>query len=73
MKTAFSPRKAQLSLYGLKDQAGGAELPPQLGTYTAGKGCIYVKKLDDIDLDVVRKLIAIAWSRGDEPAEGVSA
>jgi hypothetical protein len=27
-----------------------------------------VKKLDDIDLDVLRRMIAIAWSRGDEPA-----
>lgn len=70
MKTGFSPRKAQLSLYGLKDLAEGAELLPSLGTYTEGAGCIYVRKLDDIDLDVLRRLIAIAWLRPDdtEPA-----
>jgi len=66
-KTAFSPRKAQLTLYGLKDLPEGAALLPTLGTYTEGVGCVYVKKLDDIDLDVLRRLIAIAWSRGDDP------
>ncbi|MFE5410968.1 DUF1801 domain-containing protein [Microbacterium sp. NPDC056569] len=66
-KTAFSPRKAQLSLYGLKDLPAGAALLPELGTYTEGAGCVYVKKLDDIDLDVLRRLIAIAWGRGDDP------
>ena len=66
-KTGFSPRKAQLSLYGLKDLPEGAELLPRLGTYTEGAGCVYVKKLDDIDLAVLRRLIAIAWRRGDDP------
>lgn len=66
-KAAFSPRKAQLSLYGLKDLPEGAALLPKLGTYTEGAGCVYVKKLDDVDVDVLRRLIAIAWSRGDDP------
>ena len=66
-KTGFSPRKAQLSLYGLKDMPEGAALLPSLGKYTEGAGCVYVKKLDDIDLAVLRRLIAIAWSRADDP------
>jgi Domain of unknown function (DU1801) len=66
-KTGFSPRKAQLSLYGLKDLPEGAALLPSLGTYTEGAGCVYVKKLSDIDVDVLRQLIAIAWSRPDDP------
>lgn len=66
-KTGFSPRKSQLSIYGLKDLPEGAELLPALGTYTEGAGCVYVRKLEDIDLDVLRQLIAIAWSRGDDP------
>lgn len=66
-KTAFSPRKAQLSLYGLKDSDEGAALLPKLGTYTEGAGCVYVKKLDEVDLNVLRELIAIAFSRGDDP------
>jgi hypothetical protein len=67
MKTGFSPRKAQLSIYGLKDQPGAAALLPRLGKYTEGAGCLYVRKLEDIDLDVLRELIAIAYSRGDDP------
>ena len=68
-KTGFSPRKARLSLYGLKDLSEGAELLPQLGKYTEGAGCVYVKKLEDINLDVLRKLIGIAASRQDDQAQ----
>lgn len=66
-KTGFSPRKAKLSIYGLKDLPEGAELLPALGKYTEGAGCVYVNKLEDIDLDVLRRLIAIAWERMDDP------
>ena len=37
-KTGFSPRKAQLSIYGIKDLPEGAALLPELGTYTEGAG-----------------------------------
>lgn len=66
-KVGFSPRKAQLVLYGLKDLPEGAALLPELGGFTEGAGCVYVKKLDDVDLDVLRRLVAIAWSREDDP------
>ncbi|PRB05851.1 DUF1801 domain-containing protein [Microbacterium sp. MYb64] len=66
-RVAFSPRKAQLSLYGLKDLPEGAALLPSLGKYTEGRGCVYVRKLDDIDLGVLRRLVEIAWNRGEDP------
>ena len=66
-KTGFSPRKAQLSLYGLKDSAAGAELLLSLGKYTEGAGCVYVRRLEDIDTAVLRELIRIASSRADDP------
>ena len=66
-KTGFSPRKSQLSIYGLKDLPEGAALLPRLGTYTEGAGCVYVKNLDQIDESVLRELIAIAWARGNDP------
>jgi hypothetical protein len=66
-KTGFSPRKAQLTFYGLKDLPEALALLPKLGTYTEGAGCVYAKKLEDIDLDLLRRLIAIAWARGDDP------
>ncbi|MDN3496795.1 DUF1801 domain-containing protein [Planococcus sp. APC 4015] len=66
-KAGFSPRKAKLTFYGLTDLPEGAALLPSLGTFTQGAGCVYANKLDDLDLDVLRRLIAIAWSRGDDP------
>lgn len=68
LKTGFAPRKTQLSLYGLKDLPEGAALLPELGKYTEGAGCFYVRKLEDIDLGVLRKLIRIANTRADDPA-----
>lgn len=62
-KVGFSPRKAQLSLYGLKDLPAGVELLPELGRFTEGAGCVYVRTLDDIDEDVLRRLIRIGWDR----------
>lgn len=67
-KVAFSPRKAAISLYGLKDLPDGAALLPELGAYTEGAGCVYVKRLEQIDEAVLRRLIRIAWSRPDDPA-----
>lgn len=69
-KVAFSPRKSAISLYGLKDLPEGAALLPELGSYTEGAGCVYVKRLDQIDEAVLRRLIAIAAGRGDDPAPG---
>jgi len=65
-KTGFSPRKAQLTFYGLNDLPEAEALLPQLGTYTQGVSCVYARKLDDLDLDVLRRLIAIAWTRQDD-------
>ena len=66
-KTGFSPRKAQLTLYGLNDLPEAKALLPELGTCTEGVSCVYARKLDDLDLEVLRRLIAIAWSREDDP------
>jgi hypothetical protein len=53
----FSPRKAAISLYvymGTKEQE---QLLGKLGKFKMGKGCIYVKKLADIDLEVLKKIM----------------
>ncbi len=65
MRVGFSPRKAQLSLYGLKDTTEGAAILPDLGTYTEGAGCVYVKRLEDIDETILRNLIARGYATGD--------
>jgi hypothetical protein len=54
----FSPRKAALTLYGLYSAYGEPDpLIEQLGPHTTGKGCVYVKKLDAVDTEVLEKLI----------------
>lgn len=51
----FSPRKAAISLYVYSGQA--KELLDKLGKFKMGKGCIYVKKLSDIDTEVLVKMM----------------
>jgi hypothetical protein len=67
MRVGLSARKASLSLYGLKDSPEGAALLPSLGTYTEGAGCVYVKRVSDIDERVLARLVAIAYARTDYP------
>jgi uncharacterized protein DUF1801 len=57
--TGFSPRKPSLVLYigeALQDRT----LMSRLGKYTTGKGCLYIKTLDDVDRGVLHDLIAKA-------------
>ena len=53
----FSPRKAAISLYVYSGCEGQDELLQQLGKYKMGKGCIYVKKLSDINLEALEGLV----------------
>jgi hypothetical protein len=63
MAIGFSPRKANTTLY----LAGGldtyADLLAALGTHTTGKGCLYIKRLSDVDLAVLRKVVARSVSQ----------
>jgi len=52
----FSPRKPAIVLY-LGTALENKELMAQLGKYKTGKGCLYIKKLDDIDRAVLKKLV----------------
>jgi hypothetical protein len=54
----FSPRKAALVLYGVTGTEKAGSLLSKLGPHTTGKGCLYIKKLADIDLSTLEQLIA---------------
>jgi len=54
----FSPRKAATVLYVRAGTPGTEALLAKLGKHTAGKGCVYVKKLADVDEAVLEKLVA---------------
>jgi hypothetical protein len=56
---AFSPRKAEFSIYlDHDDTEKRAELLSRLGKHRMGKGCLYVKRLDQVDLAVLEELVA---------------
>ncbi len=57
----LAPRKAALTLYGLTFYGTNEDLLEQLGPHTTGKGCVYVKRLDAVDRDVLARLVATAW------------
>lgn len=50
----FSPRKAAISLYVYSGCAGQEALLNELGKFKMGKGCIYVRKLSDIDIEILK-------------------
>jgi hypothetical protein len=64
----FSPRKAALTIYGIFDGYASAPDPmiTELGPVTTGKSCVYVKRLDRIDRDVLTQLVSKAWSSSTE-------
>jgi len=54
---AFSPRKAAISLYVYSGNPEHEHLLKDLGKYTIGKVCIYVKRLSDIDLEALERIM----------------
>jgi len=52
----FSPRKAAFSLYVYTPTERSKKLLTELGKFTMGKACIYVKKLSDIHQDILKEL-----------------
>ncbi len=57
LATGFSPRKAAHSIYIMPGYADFGNILSRLGKHKLGKSCLYVNKLSDIDLDVLRELI----------------
>ena len=60
-KIAFSPRKANLVLYVLTAAPETEDLLARLGKHKRGKGCLYINKLADVDLEVLQQLMSAAY------------
>ena len=58
MLTGFAPRKASMTLYIMPGFDAYADLLSRLGKHKIGKSCLYINKLADVDLAVLRQLIA---------------
>jgi hypothetical protein len=57
---AFSPRKNEISLYLSSSFENRSELLAKFGKHKSAKACIYVKKLADVDLTVLNKMVALS-------------
>ena len=60
LKIGFSPRKASLTLYLMINQKDHAAILKKLGKYKTNGGCIYINKLEDIDMKVLEELINVS-------------
>lgn len=60
---AFSPRKTDLTLYIMPGFEEFEPLMAKLGKYKTGRSCLYIKKLDDVEIPVLKKLIAMSVER----------
>ena len=62
MLIAFSPRKQNLTLYvgGFEENA---DLMAKLGQHSCGKGCLYIKRLSDVHLPTLKKLVHASVTR----------
>lgn len=56
----FSPRKAATTVYFYLPEENRAELLSKLGKHTSSKACIYIKKLSDIDIEILKKIILLS-------------
>ena len=62
-RTGFSPRKAATVVYLIDGFDGHADLLARLGPHTTGRSCLYLKRLDAVDMGVLEAMIraSLAW------------
>lgn len=60
--TGFSPRKQNLTLYIMDGPENYTDLLKRLGKHKTSRGCLYINKLEDIDVDVLKKLIKKSYA-----------
>lgn len=65
----LAPRKAALTLYGLTFYGSNEDLLERLGRHTTGKGCVYVKRLEDVDREVLTELVRRSWQANHAEAD----
>lgn len=57
----FSPRKQNIVLYGTGGAGRNDDLLQKLGKHKTGKGCLYVNKLTDVNVDILKKLLKVSF------------
>lgn len=63
--TGFSPGKAHMTVYVMYDINEEKDLLKKLGPHKTGKGCLYIKKLEDVDMKILEKIVEKSdkWER----------
>ena len=69
MLTGFSPRKQNLTLYLMHGFDEQKDLLKKLGKHKTSMGCLYIKKLDDVDKKVLKELVAGSVKRMKQPSK----
>jgi hypothetical protein len=69
MMLGFSPRKQNLTLYNMGGFEPLGDLLQKLGKYTTGKGCLYIKRLDDVDMPTLKGLIEESFKYAKEKSK----
>ena len=57
----FSPRKQSLTVYLMDGFTGYQDLLARLGRHSTGKSCLYIKRLEEIDTDVLREMVRASY------------
>ena len=65
-RLGFSPRKPQLVFYLGTSFPGRDAMLAALGKHSTGKSCLYVKKLSDVDMTVLERMVAASWAHKGE-------
>jgi len=60
--TGFASRKSDISIYLMADTPSQQELLSRLGKHKMGKACLSIKRLADVDLQVLEQLISISYT-----------
>lgn len=64
----FSPRKQNLTIYNMGGIDQDGDLLKKLGKHTVGGGCLYIKRLDDVDLPTLKRLIEESFKHAQQKA-----
>lgn len=69
METGFAARKRELTLYVMAGFSEYGDLLAKLGKHKTGKSCLYIKRLADVDVGVLREVVerSVAWIRARYP------
>lgn len=63
LKVGFAARKTDLAIYGVLNNQKDLALVEKLGKHKTGKGCLYIKRLGDVDSTVLEQMIRDAFAQ----------